>query len=196
MKIISDDIVYFSKHTIEKSVFITLVKKIKSKVDLIDFITNYTDNKASHNVIAYRYRENDNLYLSYKEDGEPYGTSGKSLLNVIETVDLENVIVLVKRYYGGKKLGKALLSRAYRKGFLYLLGNDIRLENKINTLTARIKFHIKNINKVNYILSNNKIVIIKKTYVDKYCKMEISLPMETNLLEEFSNLFMVEYYNK
>ncbi|MFB6267191.1 MAG: YigZ family protein [Halodesulfurarchaeum sp.] len=74
---------------------------------------------ATHNVPAYRVREpsgSGHLLREYQsDDGEPSGSSGKPALNVLVQEDLENVVVVVSRYFGGTELGVGGLARAYSK---------------------------------------------------------------------------------
>jgi len=67
---------------------------------------------ATHNVPAYRIREAP--LREYQDDaGEPSGSAGKPALNVLQGEDLENVVAVVTRYYGGTNLGVGGLARAY-----------------------------------------------------------------------------------
>ncbi|MFD1513983.1 IMPACT family protein [Halomarina rubra] len=74
---------------------------------------------ATHNVPAYRVREGDatlgeGMLREYStDDGEPSGSAGKPMLNVLQGQELENVVVVVTRYYGGTNLGVGGLVRAY-----------------------------------------------------------------------------------
>jgi uncharacterized YigZ family protein len=67
---------------------------------------------ATHNVPAYRVRA-DPFREYASDDGEPSGSAGKPILNVLSGQDLENVVVVVTRYYGGTNLGIGGLVRAY-----------------------------------------------------------------------------------
>ncbi|MFB6084831.1 MAG: YigZ family protein [Halorientalis sp.] len=70
---------------------------------------------ATHNVPAYRVRTDP--FTEWASDaGEPSGSAGKPALNVLQGEDLENVAVVVTRYYGGTKLGVGGLARAYSQG--------------------------------------------------------------------------------
>ena len=71
---------------------------------------------ATHNVPAYRVREGDILRAWSSDAGEPTGSAGKPALNVLEQRDLENVVVVVTRYFGGTELGVGGLARAYARG--------------------------------------------------------------------------------
>lgn len=76
---------------------------------------------ATHNVPAYRVREGDStlgegMLREYSnDDGEPSGSAGKPMLNVLQGQELENVAVVVTRYYGGTNLGVGGLVRAYSR---------------------------------------------------------------------------------
>ncbi len=70
---------------------------------------------ASHAVPAYRVRE-DPLREWSSDDGEPSGSAGKPALNVLQGEELENVVCVVVRYFGGTKLGYGGLVRAYGRG--------------------------------------------------------------------------------
>ena len=71
---------------------------------------------ATHNVPAYRVRDEDGPLREYASDeAEPSGSAGKPALNVLARRELENVAVVVARYYGGTKLGVGGLARAYAK---------------------------------------------------------------------------------
>lgn len=69
---------------------------------------------ATHNVPAYRVRADPFREYS-SDDGEPSGSAGKPMLNVLQGRDLENVVCVVTRYYGGTNLGVGGLVRAYSR---------------------------------------------------------------------------------
>ena len=76
---------------------------------------------ASHNVPAYRVRTGDetmgdHMLREYSnDDGEPSGSAGNPMLNVLQGQELENVVVVVTRYFGGTELGVGGLVRAYSR---------------------------------------------------------------------------------
>ncbi len=102
---------------INKSRFIGYAMPVESESEALDFIdrikTEHRD--ATHNVYAYVLGENSNV-LKFSDDGEPSGTAGIPVLEVIKKEDLRNVAVVVTRYFGGIKLGAGGLIRAYTKG--------------------------------------------------------------------------------
>lgn len=70
--------------------------------------------KATHVCYAYKILCGQEI-VKFSDDGEPSGSAGRPILNVIEKTKLENVLVVVVRYFGGIKLGVGGLFRAYTK---------------------------------------------------------------------------------
>jgi len=102
---------------INKSKFIGYSTPIESEKDALEFIDRIRSEHrdATHNVYAYVLGENNNVQ-KFSDDGEPSGTAGIPVLEVIKKEDLRNVAVVVTRYFGGIKLGAGGLIRAYTKG--------------------------------------------------------------------------------
>jgi uncharacterized YigZ family protein len=97
------------EETIKKSRFICHAGPATSQAESLDFFESVMDPQATHNCWAWRI----NLQVRSSDDGEPSGTAGRPMLNVIERRELENVMVVVTRYFGGIKLGVGGLVRAY-----------------------------------------------------------------------------------
>ncbi|HHW48901.1 MAG TPA: YigZ family protein [Clostridiaceae bacterium] len=100
----------------KKSRFIASVKPVSTEQEALDFIqslkTKYWD--ATHNVYAY-YIGGDNVVQRFSDDGEPSGTAGLPVLEVIKRMELQDLAIVVTRYFGGTLLGAAGLIRAYGK---------------------------------------------------------------------------------
>lgn len=100
----------------KKSRFIASVKPVTSEEEAISFINElkakYWD--ATHNVYAYSIGGN-NIVQRYSDAGEPSGTAGLPMLEVIKRMNVQNLAVVVTRYFGGTLLGAAGLIRAYGK---------------------------------------------------------------------------------
>lgn len=94
---------------IKKSRFIAHAARVTSQAESLDFFESIADQQASHNCWAWRI----NFQVRSSDDGEPSGTAGRPILNVIERRQLENVMVVVTRHFGGIKLGAGGLVRAY-----------------------------------------------------------------------------------
>ena len=97
------------EETIKRSRFIGHAAAVSSLAESLDFYESVIDPQATHNCWAWRI----NFQVRSSDDGEPSGTAGRPMLNVIERRDLENVMVVVTRYFGGIKLGVGGLVRAY-----------------------------------------------------------------------------------
>ncbi len=100
----------------KRSEFICHVKPVKTLEDAISFIEDkkqkYWD--ATHNVYAYVLK--DRNIMRYSDDGEPQGTAGIPVLEVLKKEKLCDLVVVVTRYFGGVMLGGGGLVRAYSKG--------------------------------------------------------------------------------
>jgi len=97
---------------IKKSRFITSVSPVASEEEAIDFISRVKkeQSQANHNVYAYIINEQTQRY---SDDGEPGGTAGRPVLDVIKRKDIVKAAVVVTRYFGGILLGAGGLVRAY-----------------------------------------------------------------------------------
>ncbi len=100
----------------KKSRFIGFCKNVKTEDEAIAFINavRAEHREATHNVYAYILRENN--AMRYSDDGEPAGTAGVPVLEVLRKEGLVDAVVVVTRYFGGVLLGAGGLVRAYGKG--------------------------------------------------------------------------------
>lgn len=103
---------------VDKSRFIGYVIKDFNDVDNIKNIIielKKTHKKSRHVCYAYKCIIKGVEYKKYSDDGEPTRTAGIPILSTIENIDITNILVIVVRYFGGKKLGASKLLRTYRK---------------------------------------------------------------------------------
>lgn len=95
-----------------RSKFIARVSPVKTEEDALSFLnTIRQDHSASHHVFAYRLRERN--FARYNDDGEPSGTAGLPVLDILERGDITDAIIVVSRWFGGTLLGTGGLVRAY-----------------------------------------------------------------------------------
>lgn len=103
------------QHTIEfevkKSRFIGIACPVKSPEHALELVASLRHHKATHNTWAYKVGKD----YRFNDDGEVGGTAGRPIWSVIEQQDVDQVLVMVIRYYGGTKLGTGGLLRAYSK---------------------------------------------------------------------------------
>ena len=109
--------------TEKRSRFIGYVKPVKTEDEATGFISSIRSKHwdARHNVYAYSLREGN--IKRYSDDGEPSGTAGMPVLDVITKNEVYDVCVVVTRYFGGVLLGTGGLVRAYSQGAKLALGH-------------------------------------------------------------------------
>ncbi|RAP57779.1 YigZ family protein [Oleiagrimonas sp. MCCC 1A03011] len=109
----SDTFTLTSEHRhedeIRKSRFLAQVAPISDVKSAIAFIERVSDATANHNCWAYRIGQD----YRFSDDGEPGGSAGKPILQAIEGQELDGVVAVVTRWFGGIKLGVGGLIRAY-----------------------------------------------------------------------------------
>ena len=127
--------------TEKKSKFIANLIYVKRKQEAEQKIKEYKKKfyTARHNCFAYRVLEDSGIYERFSDDGEPSGTAGAPMLNILQKNNLCNVIVIVTRYFGGILLGTGGLVRAYSdctigavngaKKFNLQLGEEVEVED-------------------------------------------------------------------
>lgn len=167
---------------INKSRFIGHAIPINSEEEALEFINSIKSEfkDATHNVYAYVFGENSNIQR-FSDDGEPSGTAGIPVLEVIKKENLRNVAVVVTRYFGGVKLGAGGLIRAYTKGAKIGLEAGIIVDKVLHTrLKIRINYSLygiieNHLNSEGYIIDNieyddavNIFVYIKFSDVDAF----------------------------
>lgn len=109
---IKNDFIF--EEEIKKSRFICHLKRVTSEEEARDFITSIKKqhHKANHNVSAFTIGEHQEIQRS-SDDGEPSGTAGVPMLEILKKRELTNLVAVVTRYFGGIKLGAGGLIRAY-----------------------------------------------------------------------------------
>ena len=105
-----------AEFTEKKSLFIGYAAPVRTEQDALDFIAKIRKkhSDATHNVYAYQL--NGGGIARYSDDGEPQGTAGVPVLDIIKKSGADDVCVVVTRYFGGILLGAGGLVRAYAAG--------------------------------------------------------------------------------
>ena len=151
--------VAISEIVINKSKFITELTPITNINDINSILENIKDKYkgATHYCYAYKF---ENL-KKFDDDGEPSGTAGVPILNVLDNLELNNVMCVVTRYFGGIKLGAGGLVRAYTKAVTSTL-EEAMIVNLEKGSKITISFTYNNIKQIDYILKDTN--IISKSY--------------------------------
>src|SRR5574337_1008140 len=105
---------FIFEEEIKKSRFICQLKRVYSEAEARDFITSVKKqhHKANHNVSAFTVGDQQEIQRT-SDDGEPSGTAGMPMLDILKKREIINVVAVVTRYFGGIKLGAGGLIRAY-----------------------------------------------------------------------------------
>ena len=152
---------YTNELNIKKSEFICRLIPATNEKQAKEIINKISDNfkDATHNCSAYVVTDGE----GYDDNGEPSGTAGKPMLNVLKKNEIQNIVAVVTRYFGGIKLGAGGLVRAYSKSVL----NTLEIAEIINMEQYHIfqlKFTYNHIKDIDTEIRNQKIRIIKKDY--------------------------------
>ncbi|SFS33658.1 uncharacterized protein, YigZ family [Marininema halotolerans] len=129
---------------IQKSRFIAYINRVDTEVEAQSFVQEISKmhREANHNCYAYVVRENGNLQRS-SDDGEPAGTAGRPILEVIRNRELTDTVIVVTRYFGGIKLGAGGLIRAYSASAATGLDQNPTLEWILHRyLTITVDYHV------------------------------------------------------
>ncbi|WP_422123784.1 YigZ family protein [Planococcus sp. X10-3] len=120
---------------IQKSRFIGYAARAESEQQATEFIDSIKSlhRSASHNCSAYMLGENDTIQKA-NDDGEPSGTAGVPILEVLKKKQLKDTVIVVTRYFGGIKLGSGGLIRAYGKAASEALAAAGIVERRLHSL--------------------------------------------------------------
>lgn len=159
----------------KKSRFIATVIPIKDEQEAIAFIESMKKKywNATHNCYAYVLGERFEIQR-FSDDGEPGGTAGKPMLDVLLGEEIHNTAVVVTRYFGGTLLGTGGLVRAYSKATQEGLACSTII-TKIYGYKLKITTDYTGLGKIQYILGQRKVPILDSVYTDKV-ELEILLP--------------------
>lgn len=151
----------------KKSKFIASVYPVETVEQaeeiLVKLRKKYYD--ARHNCFAYQIGEH-NEFQKASDDGEPQGTAGKPILEVLKGEDLKNTLVCVTRYFGGTLLGTGGLVRAYGKAAKEgILDAGIIERRKISLFALQVPYTLSG--KVQYLLGEKGYTIRESTYLEE-----------------------------
>ena len=170
---------------INKSKFIGTSCPVESEEEALEFIDRIKNEfkDATHNVYAYVIGRNSNIQR-FSDDGEPSGTAGMPVLNVIKQENLQNTAVVVTRYFGGVLLGAGGLVRAYTKGAKIAIESGILVDkNLFYNVSFKIDYTL--LGKMENELLKNNFIVVDKVYEEQ---VEIKLIVESQRLDHIEEL--------
>jgi uncharacterized YigZ family protein len=148
----------------KKSRFLGKIKKVETEEEALEFIESikkqYWD--ARHNCFAYIIGTKGET-VRCSDDGEPSGTAGKPMLEVLQNQELRNVVVVVTRYFGGVLLGTGGLVRAYTQATQEALKEaQVATMTPMFVMTVRTDYNA--IGKIKYVLAQEEIPVLNEEY--------------------------------
>lgn len=161
----------------KKSRFIATIRPVETKEEaeafLVEMKKKYWD--ARHNCFACVVGEKGE-YVRSSDDGEPSGTAGKPMLDVLQKEGICNVAVVVTRYFGGTLLGTGGLVRAYQQAVKEGLKESTIVEKKLGKkLLAACDYN--ELGKLQYLLSQKGFPVLDSIYEEKVT-LSILVPVE------------------
>lgn len=169
--------------TEKKSKFICHAYHVESVDEAEEILRNlrkeYHD--ARHNCFAYRVIKDDVSRAS--DDGEPSGTAGMPMLNILNGRNLSNILVVVTRYFGGILLGTGGLVRAYSLATTLAL-DSASIVTQTCGLEARFFIGYRDLEELKYILKNRGIVITRMDYGEK---IDVVVEAEEDKIRKMQN---------
>ena len=168
----------------KKSRFIATVRPVKNEEEARQFIDEMKKKywNATHNVFAYQIGDRNEIQRC-SDDGEPQGTAGKPVLDVLAGEDIKNTAVIVTRYFGGTLLGTGGLVRAYcksaKEGILSAGIAEMVLYRRFSIVTD-----YPTSGKIQYEVLQDGHIIHDTIYTEN---VEFIILTESNRAEEFNN---------
>lgn len=149
---------------------------------------------ARHNCYAYRIYNESGIIEKSSDDGEPSGTAGAPMLNILSKNNLANVLVIVTRYFGGILLGTGGLVKAYSSATALALEKTNIIEKNIAEL-YKIEIDYTDLNKFKYFANKNNINILKEEYLINI-ELQVALQNEKILDKNEINIKKKEFIKK
>lgn len=169
---------------ISKSRFIGYAKPVETEEEALEFIEeiNKKHYDATHNCYAYIIGQ-DSMIQRFNDDGEPSGTAGIPMLEVLKKEELVNVVTVATRYFGGVKLGAGGLIRAYTRTAKIGIEAGILIHMVLHKV-IKIRLDYTLYGQVeNYILGQN--IHIKDSVFDDAVNLEVYVKNDES--DEFKN---------
>ena len=173
----------------KKSKFIANIFYVESKEEAESMIkeVNKKYHDARHNCYAYRIFTNEGIIEKSSDDGEPSGTAGAPMLNILSKNGLVNILVIVTRYFGGILLGTGGLVRAYSQATNSAIEKAEIIKKELG-YELEIILGYSYLENFKYICRKNNIKIIDEKYDENIkLKIEISKKMYEKINEIYSN---------
>ena len=173
----------------KKSRFLGKIKPVDTEEEALKFIEGikkqYWD--ARHNCYAYIIGEH-NECVRCSDDGEPSGTAGKPMLEVLQNQELKNVVAVVTRYFGGTLLGTGGLVRAYTQATQEALKEaQVATMTPMSVMTVRTDYNA--IGKIKYVLAQEETPVLNEEYAaDVVVTMAVPLSQKDYMIKKLTEV--------
>ena len=173
--------------TVRKSRFIAYINPVTSKETANEYLKKLreTYRDATHHSYAYVISGDSGETSRSNDDGEPAGTAGKPILNVLQGNNLSNVICVVVRYFGGTKLGVGGLPHAYADSAKSAVGKA-EIVTRYLTGTVKLVFSYESTGPVERLFSTFDVAVTERQYGEKNTAL---CSIRTSRLDEFLDQF-------
>ena len=171
---------------VKKSKFICNLIKVDTQKEAEDIIKQFKKKyyDARHNCVAYRLVEDNNLIEKSSDDGEPSGTAGGPMLNILQKNNLCNIVCIVTRYFGGILLGTGGLVRSYSDATLSAIEIVEKVEKSIG-FEFEVELEYNNLETFKYYCKINNIFIKDIKYFDIInCKIQLEEVNKVKLIDK------------
>ncbi|AGF46817.1 hypothetical protein CDSE_0503 [Candidatus Kinetoplastibacterium desouzaii TCC079E] len=159
--------------TIKNSIFISYALHVSNVQEIEEFFDNKTSKTATHNCWAFKIGG----LCRFNDDNEPSGTAGKSILQAIELCNIDQVAVLVSRWFGGIKLGAGVLTRVYRTCASNCINSGVFVE-LIDFIYLKCKLEISFLSLLRDRLKRNELYIYSEKFEGNSVFLMLKVPNE------------------
>ena len=176
------------EYLISKSKFIGFVIPGDLKKLFLDRISELQmdHHSANHIAFAYRIKTSNGIHDYFNDAGEPSGTAGRPLLNILQNQNLINTCLAVVRYYGGVNLGTGGLARAYSKAAMMAIDQaDFKDFIKLNYYKITLEYNMLD-NLTDKLLKENAEIIDKHFEENIVLKVKMTESAFKNIQTQFS----------
>jgi uncharacterized YigZ family protein len=180
-----------AEQTINKSRFIAYAQSVLSEREIAAFFRAIASQNptAHHLAYAYRIKTADGIVPRFSDAGEPSGTAGKPILQMLDGQNLVNIAIAVIRYYGGVNLGTGGLARAYG-GTAKLALQQCQTVPYVEMQTIKMTIEYNQLDHLTVFICQKSGLILDKQF-DALVHVQVSLPKTEvpHLLQKFNQIY-------
>jgi uncharacterized YigZ family protein len=174
----------------KKSRFIGYAEAVATEEEAVAFVERIKKKHydARHNCYAYSIGTGPQPVLRFSDDGEPQGTAGKPILEVIQSSGVRNLCIVVTRYFGGTLLGTGGLVRAYTDAAKAGLQASV-IKKKRQLMEAELLMDYTELGKLQYLIANTDAEILDTIYTDKVLlKVRVYAPVYASFVQQVTEV--------